>query len=74
MKMFSKELKNEDYFILQQENENNEIYSIRNNYNNRLVFKEYYKTLEEAKAVFEKIFSERICYFIKENENVRKVI
>lgn len=61
--MFLKELKNEDYFIFQQDYKNKKIYSIRSNYNCRFILKEYYKTLKEAKAVFKKIFPDRVCYY-----------
>ena len=62
--MFFKELSNDDFFIIQQRFKNGKLYySIRSNFDMRILEKKFFKTLQEAKNFFKEKLPEKTCYY-----------
>ena len=62
--MFFKELTNDDYFIMQQEGRNGKLYySVRSNFDMKILEKKFFKRLYEAKKFFKEKLPNKICYY-----------
>lgn len=75
--MFFKELSNDDYFIMQQEGRNGKLfYSVRSNFDMRILEKKFFKTLSEAKNFFKEKLPTKTCYYnrmVKNPETATKI-
>ena len=62
--MFFKELTNKDFFIMQQEGRNGKLYyTIRSNFDMKILEKKSFKRLFEAKNFFKEKLPNKTCYY-----------
>ena len=77
IKKIIKEITNDDYFIMQQEDRNGKLYySIRSNFDMQILEKKFFKTLHEAKNFFKEKLPKKNCYYnrmVKDSETGSKI-